>query len=98
MKSSKIKLTIIEVVPDEVEKGVFKKREVKTKINAWKQELFQNRLDIARKEGMVINGRFKVRTIDIVKPEYLEIDNVRYRISTIQTGPVYTHIEAGEQV
>lgn len=98
MKSNKIKITLINNKQNEIKKGVFEKEEIKTKVTAWQQEIFQNRLDIARKDGMVINGRYKVRTMDIDEPEYLEINEIRYRISTIQVGSIYSHIEAGEQV
>lgn len=97
------RLSIILVFDDRVEEaeGVFEPKEREKKVIARRLQVYQKRLNQAQLEGLVINGRYKVKTYLIdAKLKYVKIKDSKYKVNTVYTNvnSHYSEIEIGEQI
>lgn len=101
MKTKKTSIIIEYTVKKEIANGVFEDELHSKKVIAQKEQISQKRLDLALRDGFVINARFSLRSHLIEgDPKYIVYDGARFRVRTIQEN-VSNHfaiLEAGELV
>jgi hypothetical protein len=99
MKSSRCIITLGLVSREQVAPGVWENTTRPVEVKATRQRVFQERLDIAYKEGTPINGRFLFRsTVPMKGLDYIQVGPDRYKVRSV-TEDLKAHyytVEAGE--
>lgn len=101
MQSNRLSIILVFDDRQKEAEGVFENKDREKKVSAKRLQVYQKRLNQAQLEGLVINGRYKIKTYLIdAKLKYVKIGGNKYKVNTIykNVNSHFSEIEIGEQI